>query len=204
MIKEKELNNLEVTLFALYKLGGVTQKIHTEKIAFECFSLAQERFSWRLNEYKKYPDKTPVRFALEQAKKREQGSLVIGKAGGDFMGSEREGWKFTTSGVQWIKENSDRIARILKQEKPELPKNEVGRFIKKIKTDIAFVVYRKNGNLDNVSKYNFTDLLDCPPDVDIEIKKQKFETLQATAELIKDNEIINFLKQCKEKFLNTN
>ncbi len=51
---------------------------------------------------------------------------------------------------------------------------------------------------------NFTDLLDCPPDVDIEIKKQKFETLQATAELIKDNEIINFLKQCKEKFLNTN
>ncbi len=152
MIKEKELNNLEVTLFALYKLGGVIQKIHTEKIAFECFSLAQERFSWRLNEYKKYPDKTPVRFALEQAKKREQGSLVIGKAGGDFMGSEREGWKFTMSGVQWIKENSDRIARILKQEKPELPKNEVGRFIKKIKTDIAFVVYRKNGNLDNVSK----------------------------------------------------
>ncbi len=45
MIQKKELNNLEITLFALYKLGGVTQKIHIEKIAFECFKLAHERFS---------------------------------------------------------------------------------------------------------------------------------------------------------------
>ena len=66
MIKKEEVNNLEIALFALYKLGGITQKVHTEKIAFECFNLAQERFSWRLKEYNIYPDKSPVRFALER------------------------------------------------------------------------------------------------------------------------------------------
>ncbi len=204
MIKEKELNNLEVTLFALYKLGGVTQKIHTEKIAFECFSLAQERFSWRLNEFKKFPDKSPVRFALEQAKKEENGSLVMGKAGGDFAGSEREGWRFTPVGAKWIEENEERIAKALKQERPEFIQREAERFMKHLKSDFAFIKFRKDRNLDNVSKYNFSDLLNCPPDADLEIRKQKFITLQTTAELIKDSEIINFLKQCKEKFLNNN
>jgi hypothetical protein len=201
MIKKYELNNLEISLFALYKLGGITQKVHTEKIAFECFNLAQERFSWRLKEFNKFPDKSPVRFALEQAKKEEYGNLVIGKAGGDFAGSEREGWRFTPVGAKWIKENEERIAKVLKQERPEFPQREAERFIRHLKSDFAFTKFKKDGNLENISKYNFSDLLNCPPDADLEIKKQKFVTLQTTAELIKDNEIINFLKQCKEKFL---
>jgi hypothetical protein len=201
MNQKYELNNLEIALFALYKLGGISQKIHTEKIAFECYGLAQERFSWRLNEFKRFPDKSPVRFALEQAKKEEYGSLVTGKAGGDFAGNEREGWRFTPDGAKWIKENEERIAKALKQERPGFPQREAERFMKHLKNDFAFIIFKKDGNLNNVSKYNFSDLLNCPPDVDLEIKKQKFVTLETTAKLIKDREIINFLDQCKEKFL---
>ena len=30
---EKELSNMDIALFALYKRGGVSQKVHTEEIA---------------------------------------------------------------------------------------------------------------------------------------------------------------------------
>jgi hypothetical protein len=63
---------MDIALFALYKLGGISKKIHTEYIAWEAYQLAKERFSWRLPEFREkgFPDKTPVRFALEQGKKR--------------------------------------------------------------------------------------------------------------------------------------
>jgi hypothetical protein len=78
-----ELSNMDIALFALYKIGGVSKNIHTEEIAWEAYQLAKERFSWRLKKFREmgFPDKTPVRFALEQAKKRENGKLVSGRAG---------------------------------------------------------------------------------------------------------------------------
>ena len=71
-MKETDLSNVDISLFALVRLGGTTKKIHTEHIAWEAYQLAPERFSWRLQEFRDqgFPDKTPVRFALEQAKKK--------------------------------------------------------------------------------------------------------------------------------------
>ena len=69
----KDLSNLDIALFALYKLGGVNKKIHTEYVTWEAFQMAPERFLWRLPEFRKrgWPDKTPVRHALEDAKKKK-------------------------------------------------------------------------------------------------------------------------------------
>ena len=199
--KENGLSNLDITIFCLYKLGGASQKTHTEKIAIECFNIAKERFSWRLPEYRNYPDKAPVRFALEQAKKEENGKLVIGKAGGDVASGDREGWQLTPEGVNWIKKNEDRIIKKLKIEKPKIIEREAGRFIKKIKSEIAFKNFIKdNYSLDKVSKYNIIDLLNCPPDVPLEIIQSKFRDIKTLAELVDDNDISIFLNMCEEKF----
>lgn len=199
--KNNGLSNFDIAIFCLYKLGGTSQKIHTEKIAMECFTIAKERFSWRLPEYRNYPDKTPIRFALEQAKKEENGKLVIGKAGGDVACGDREGWQLTPEGVNWIKKNEDRIIKELKIEKPKIIEREAGRFIKKIKSEIAFKNYIKdNYSLDNVTKYNFIDLLNCPPDVPLEIIQSKFRDIKTLAELVNDNDISTFLNMCEEKF----
>ncbi len=42
---EPELSNVDVVLYALFKLGGDERKIHTEEIAYEAHSLAKERFA---------------------------------------------------------------------------------------------------------------------------------------------------------------
>lgn len=54
----KELSNNDVVVYAIFKLGSIERKIHTEDIAMECFKLSPEKFSWTLPKYfRKYPDK---------------------------------------------------------------------------------------------------------------------------------------------------
>lgn len=199
---KNELSNIDIALFALYKAGGISKKVHTEKIAWEAYQLAKERFSWRLSEFRKkgFPDKTPVRFALEQAKKKENGKLVAGRAGGDINRPELEGWRFTPEGAEWIKNNESRILKALKLEAPNMPKLEAERFIKQLKNDTSFISFIRNGNLDEVSSYMFTDMLACAPDAPKEIIKQKFERLLTTANLVTDKEITKFLEACAIKF----
>jgi len=199
---KKELSNMDVALFALYKLGGVTKKIHTEHIAWEAYHLAQERFSWRLPEFRKrgFPDKTPVRFALEQAKKKEHGKLVTGRAGGDIGRPELEGWRFTPQGVEWIEKNEKRIAEALNQKQPDLPKRDAEHFLKKLKADPCFKHYHENGDLEGASSYMFTDMLGCAPDASKDILRQKYERLLTTAKLAKDTEILQFLEVCNKAF----
>lgn len=199
---KNELSNIDIALFALYKLGGITKKIHTEYIAWEAYQLAKERCSWRLSEFREkgFPDKTPVRFALEQAKKKENGRLVTGRAGGDINRPELEGWCFTPEGAEWIKQNEGRISKALKQTVPDLPKLVAERFVKQLKNDPCFVSFTKNRALDEVTSYMFTDMLACAPDAPKEIIKQKFEQFLTTAKLVKDKEILEFLKACETKF----
>jgi hypothetical protein len=195
------LSNLDIAIFCLYKLGGTTKKIHTEKIVMECYNLAKERFSWRLPEYSSFPDKAPVRFALEQAKKNENGRLVIGKAGGDFTGGDREGWQLTPGGINWMRLNEERIISELKIERPKIIEREAARFIKRIKSDLAYKNFiTDNNTLINVSKYNLIDLLNCSPDVPLEIIRSKFNDIRTIAELVNEKDILSFLNMCEIKF----
>jgi len=198
---EKELSNMDVALYALFKLGGSTKRIHTEEIAWESYQLAKERFSWRLIKFREkgFPDKTPVRFALEQAKKSENGQLISGRAGGD-AGGELEGWTFTPNGIKWLRANEERISRSLKHNTLNVPKREAERFVKRINSDPLFITYQNNRNLNDTTIYMFADMLVCAPDASKNIFKKKFDQLSSNAELVENREISEFLKKCKEKF----
>ncbi|MBI3398338.1 MAG: hypothetical protein HY026_03780, partial [Deltaproteobacteria bacterium] len=157
---------------------------------------------WRLPEYREkgFPDKTIIRYALGDAKKKKYGKLVTGSSGGDINRPELEGWRFTPEGAEWIKKNESRILKALKLEAPDMPKLEAERFIRQLKNDPSFIFFTKNGNLDEVSFYMFTDLLACVPDAPKEIIKQKFERLLTTANLVNDKEITEILEACAIKF----
>jgi hypothetical protein len=196
------LSNIDVALYALYKIGGATKKIHTELIAWEAYNLSEERFCWTLPEFRKrgFPDKTTVRYALESAKKEK---LVKGRAGRDKGGSQSEGWQFTPSGVEWFQKNEKRIREELNQEKPislELPKHQAERFIKKIHSEKIFALYKDKMSLNEATIYNFTDMLNCSPDASKDVIRQKFDLLKSTALSINDQEIKIFLDKCEDKF----
>ena len=200
---EKDLSKMDIVLFALYKLGGVSKKVHTEEIVWETYQLAKEKFSWCLPKFIKlgFPDKLTALIALETAHKEGHGRLVSGRAGRDASG-KLDGWHFTPQGVKWIKENEKRILVGLKQNEkiPGMPERDRERFIKKLKTDPFFKFYQEKKSLENASQYMFTDMLVCAPDASKDIIRQKFEQLESNATLINDSEILDFLKACREKF----
>lgn len=199
---EKELSKMDIVLFALYKLGGVSKKIHTEEIAWEAYQLAKEKFSWCLHKFIKmgFPDKLTVLIALETAHKEKYGRLIVGRAGRDAAG-KLDGWIFTPQGAKWIKENEKHILdRLIYEEAPVMPKRDAERFIKKFKTEPLFKFYQEKKDLNNTERYMFTDMLFCAPDASKDIIKQKFEKLYSNAELVKNLEVLDFLNACKEKF----
>lgn len=196
------LSNVDVALYALYKLGGATKKVHTELIAWEAYNLSEERFSWTLPEFRKrgFPDKTTVRYALESAKKEK---FVKGRAGRDKAGSESEGWQFYPLGVEWFQQNEKRIKESLNQEAPislELPKHQAERFIKKMHSEKIFMLYQKMKSIDEATIYDFTDMLNCSPDATRDVIRQKFDLLKSTAMAINNQDIRDFLDKCEKKF----
>jgi hypothetical protein len=198
---QNELSNIDIALFALYKLGGISKKVHTEHIAWEAYKLAKGRFSWRLPEFReKFPDKSPVRFALEQAKKKEHGKLVSGRAGGDINRPELEGWRFTPEGAEWIRQNEKRITKALKQKAPTLPKLDAEKFVRKLRREPCFKHFQQKRNFQDISPYMFTDMLGCAPDATKDIIKKKFDLLLSTSKLVNDSELIKFLEACAIAF----
>ncbi|HEX9912041.1 MAG TPA: hypothetical protein VGB01_02210, partial [candidate division Zixibacteria bacterium] len=162
--KSQELSNVDVAVYALFRLEGARKKVHTEHIAWEAYNLAKDRFSWSLPEFRSrgFPDKTTVRYALESAKKEK---LVKGRAGRDKGGRESEGWLLTPAGLDWIKENVKRIEMALHQvPSSDVPRHEAERFIKKIKSERIFREFLERSNLDGASPYDLTDMLSCTPD----------------------------------------
>jgi len=197
-----ELSNTEIALFALHKLGGVTQKVHTERVAWEAYKLAPDRFGWSLPEFRQraFPDKTTVRYALESGKKI---NLVKGRAGKDKGGGVSEGWQFTPSGTEWMQKNLQRISIALKQHVPlsqRMQPHQAERFVKRIRSETIFKCFQKDSNLKGVSKYEFTDMLSCTPDAPVDIIKQKFDILKVTANFIEDRELQEFLSACEKKY----
>jgi hypothetical protein len=87
----KSLTKREVTLFAVYLLGGGQRAVDTEDVAVKAAELLPGAFAWR-----KYPDQINlelVRAVLSDSKKLQFGQLL--------HGTGTEGWRLSDAGVRW-------------------------------------------------------------------------------------------------------
>ncbi len=199
---EPELSNVDVVLYALFKLGGDERKIHTEEIAYEAHSLAKERFTWRLSRFRDmgFPDKEPVRRALMDAAKEKYGHLAEGRAGVHAKGKETDGWALTPEGVTWIRENEKRITSTLGTTRAGMPFVDALRFKVRMHEQRLFRRFLEKGKLEGQNLYNFTDMLNTSPGAPKEEIALKFRKLHSTAELVADQQIISFLDACAQAF----
>lgn len=86
----KALSNIEILMSAIYLLGGETHFVDTEDVAVKANEIAPGRFTWV-----KYPDQINIHNVMTHlwdAKSDRKGSLILG--------SEKEGWMLTSSGLQ--------------------------------------------------------------------------------------------------------
>jgi len=91
-MKIRELSNYQIVTIVVALLGGDSEHIDKEDIAIKAYELAANKFSWR-----KYPDRidlNTVTYALNDAKKAKNGSLIIG--------NNFRGWMLSRNGLKWL------------------------------------------------------------------------------------------------------
>jgi hypothetical protein len=196
-----EIKSMHIAVYALFLLGGAHQKVHTEDLAQKCLELAPDRFRW---EKYNYPDKELVRKALFHASEVRNGAFVGGRAGIDQRGKSRDGWQLSPAGAAWVRANEARLTGALRpQAGPEvLPKREADRLLKRIRSEQAYGIFLRSGDVAAISPYMFTDLLNCSPDAPPETIRTKFQRLLSNAELLGDAAVLKFLRACEKKFSN--
>jgi len=199
-MNKAELSNAEIVVYVIFKLGGNEKKIHTEHIAMECFKVAKERFSWRLPEYKEYPDKQHVREALKDAKYFKEGRLITGRSGVGAKDKEVDGWMLTPEGARWIVRNHKRIESLLKRSTELWKSPDIQRVIKWFEREKCYHKYLQDNSVENISAYEFKDMLLCRPDAHPQTIRKEFDRLRTKAEITQNKNILSFLDACEEAF----
>ena len=89
-LKHRHYTNSDITVMAIYQLGGTLHHIHLEDVAMKTAELSPRRFCW-----KKYPDQInleSVRISLKSE---------LGSRKKRVLGSIRDGWMLTPQGLSW-------------------------------------------------------------------------------------------------------
>ena len=205
--ENQHLPNRELVLYALYLLGGDSERIHTEDIALKCFQLYPSSFSWV--KYSSYPDKDIVRVALTDARKKKYGALVEGRTGqkrGQFVKTNRppveDGWMLTLQGISWIKNNLDRLQGYsgIKQAKDH--RQKVLKQLKRILEHPLFLRYMANPEGFVAGIGDIADMLRCRVDAEQEIWQERFKKVRLQAESVGQNNVFRFIEKCEDSYMN--
>lgn len=197
--KFDELSDKDIVIYALYLLGGWQKRVHTEDIALRCYEFAPSKFSWV--KYPQYPDLAPARFALEKAKRPEHGALVKGE-------SERKrtrkkgigGWMLTERGIQWVESNKSRIERYLDEHLTTGDRLPADRKLKELLRSVAFRKFRECGEQAEISHAEFAESLVCTVNTKAEVLNDRLEQLYSIAEVLRREEVKDYVNFCRKKF----
>ena len=84
-----------ILLMACYALGGSKNSIHSEDIMNKAFQWNKEKFGWRKQTYKNYPNTLPLSQGLFKARKD---GLLKGTYDQQFL--SKDGWTLTDKGLE--------------------------------------------------------------------------------------------------------
>jgi hypothetical protein len=195
-----ELTNVDIALYALYKLGGDTAPIHTEDVALKCFQLVPERFSWK--KYPKYPELDPARFALLDAAKSVYGKLAR-QVFKKIAGKRQSHWVLTSTGLDYVRPRLEVLNQLESGQIVVVSEHrEEDRFIGQVKKHVTFKKFSVTGTCEGIEKYEFTDLLHCSLDASPKILRERLERLRNRAEKAGAEQVKRFLASCERHFGN--
>jgi len=119
-IARSKYNNSDVTVIAVYQLGGALRYIHLEDVAVKAAELSPKAFSW-----KKYPDRINLETVRISLKNELEAKIKR------VLGSIRHGWMLTPQGLSWCLEN-------VTTETNQSPIEQIYKEIARIKKSEAF------------------------------------------------------------------
>ena len=204
-MSDYRLPNREIVVYALYLVGGATERCHTEDIAIKCHEIAPDSFSW--TKHRHLPDKDVVRVALTDARKDKYGALVEGRAGqnrGQSAKTHRsptlDGWQLTGSGIHWIKENAKKLEQVLVQTPSKDHRQKLLRTISKVRSHSLFAEYQEQPESFTPSIGRLADLLRCRVDAGQAVWNGRLRNVERMAAEAEDEDVADFIRRCKCAF----
>lgn len=198
--------NRQLVVYALFLLGGDTQRQHTEDVALKCYELFPTSFSWV--KHPQYPDKDIVRVALTDARKMQHGALVTGRAGqkrGLYAKTKRgpvdDGWLLTAAGIRWVQENRDQLERRSGARQSKDHRLLVLKQLKRLREHPLFAEYKRSGANFTPSIGDLADMLRCRVDADEVVWLKRFGQVRQQAQAATQTDILEFIALCESGYL---
>jgi hypothetical protein len=180
----------ELILYGIYSVRKAKETCTFERLVAACFEKFPKVFGFR--RYPHWPD--ALKFDRPLRKLREKGLIV---------GESRQYFELTQFGEEKAKE----IEKIIKTDGipslnklPSTRSNE-DRLINYVKNHPLFKSYLANPADFSFSGDSFRNLLMCTLETPIRILKQNLAYFKKLAKSYNEEEIIQFLKVCEEKFI---
>ena len=188
----KELSNIDVALFALYRLGGAQHPIDTEDIAIECWTLAREKFSWK--KYPQYPESEPARSALFDAAKPKYGKLARGR-------NKRTGWMLTVAGIDYVRARLTALELLVSGgRKVVSQRREQDRYFANLEREPAYKKFLESKSCELIQPHEFTQFLRCSLDSSQSVLRDRIERVKARAREANRDDFLEFLAACEQHF----
>jgi hypothetical protein len=192
-------------VYALYRLGGAIDRVHTEDIALEAHKLFPDSFSW--TRHPKFPDKDIVRVALTDARKEKYGRLIDGRTG-QYKGQtiktsrkrEADGWVLTEEGVSWVKENQARFENSNKF--PKAHRQKVMKEADRIRRHKLFADFLREPDHFEPDFGLMAELFRCRVDAQEVVWIKRFDTARRNASLAEGQDVVVFVDACELSFRN--
>lgn len=197
--------NRELVLYALYTMGSIAERFHTEAIAVRCHELFPTSFSWSTRS--ELPDKDIVRVALTDARKEKYGTLVEGRSGqsrGHHQDTKRgpmsDGWKLTQAGLEWIEQNKDRLEALTSQSVPRDHRQKSRRMLARVRDHALFAQFQHYPSSFTPGIGQLADLARCRVDAEPEIWNKRFSKLEDLAIETKQEDVRQFIGACRNAY----
>lgn len=178
-----EINNPELFLYCLWRIGGAGDYVPIEDLFEECWKVAPSRFGW---ETKPYPsDKNgdqALRHAMQQADFKDM----------MLPSTNRESIRLSAAGVAWVRERLEELDKLAEQRAPSQKRSQK-HLINLERSSIGQALLRDE-DLD-AGRVEVADLLNLTPDADSAAFQQRLVSYRSDAELAARSDALTILNR---------
>lgn len=180
----------DLLIYALFKLEQENKHTTFENLVSECFTLFPKRF--QLPGYPNWPDSSLI----------EKAWLRCRTDKGLLYGSKSKGFTLTAKGIELASKvgNSLKNTPSVNTVNRKDLRTRSGRVVKHVEQSAAFKKFFKDHGPENITDFEFCDLLYSTFDTEPALRKRNLEELKYHAEVYNRKDILTVLNSCEKKF----
>jgi len=179
-----ELNNQDIFLYALYRLGGAGQYVDVEDVVQECWRLSPTRFGWR-----------KLQYPSDRTGWAAVGHIENGRSDLMMKTPNGLGRQLSAGGVEWVRARMSSFERLASEE-TRAPKTRRPSF--KIVAEASqhpwAASYLSGDRSKQLGKLAAAGLLRCAPDSPRDVWRQRLATLRSAAADNERSDILELLE----------